>query len=1156
MDFIRYSIENPVKVACGVILLVLFGILSFFIIPVQLTPDVDQPVITIITHWTGASPQEIENEIIEAQEEKLKSVTDLKKMTSASRRGEGVVTLEFNIGADKDNALRDTIEKVNQVSDYPEEVDKPQIVAADAALSSPIAWLILFTRGGEDVSTLYDFVDREIKPILERTPGVASVDIYGGREREVHVLVDPAKMAARGITFRKLENALRGENRNISAGTTSLGKREYTYRTVGEYDSLSDVENTVVDQQSGGPVFVHDIAQVIATHQKQYSFVKGQGEFVLALPVYRETGANVIKTMRRLKESLAKVNAEVIAGRGLRMEIKQVYDETVYIHSAIDLVLDNLYVGSALAIVVLLYYLRAVGPTLIIAISIPISVIGSFLVVMVLGRSLNVIMLAGMAFAVGQVVDASIVVLENIYRHRQLGLGRLQATLKGTTEVWGAILASALANIVVFIPVIFIEDEAGQLFRDIAIALATSVAISLVVALTVVPAIAARIGGRADALPSEEKVGWFASRVGSLVTWINRGTARRVSVVVGMTVLSIWGSWLLMPPAAYLPGGNRNLVFGFLDVPPGYSLETLKEIASTLEAEISPYWEATSLDDPNLKSVQMSVGLGDKPRMIEVKPAPIQDFFYAAFNGGVIMGCISRVEGVVTPLVQVFNNASTKLAGAYAFFFQVPLFSGEFGSGNTVDVELRSDNQASLDKAAGALFVAFSQKFGYARPDPTNFNIGRPEIQAVVDRVKAADVGLNVADIGFAVEAAINGAYAGGYRDQGDEIDLRIRVQGTDNASEGDIARIPIHTPSGQTIPLGSVVEFRRVFEPQEIRRSEAMRSIKFSVPAPPAVALEAAMIDIQDNFVAKLRGDGTIGTDVVVSMEGNADKLVQARRALIGDYAGKLRRPRILGLPPWATCAGIAAVGLAVALLVGWRFSRRWGMLLGAAAFAVPIIIVSVLNPDLMIELLQSRALLALLVTYLLMAALFESFAYPVVIMLSVPLAMVGGFAGLAFVHWLSARNPLLPVQQFDVLTMLGFVILIGVVVNNAILIIHQALNYIRDEGMEPNAAVAQSVRTRVRPIFMTAMTSVFGTLPLVIAPGSGSELYRGLGAVTVGGLLVSTLFTLVVVPAMFSLFIDIRRTFRHEMHVSEKIAPTHENFDEPLVETTSAGR
>jgi HAE1 family hydrophobic/amphiphilic exporter-1 len=1143
MGIIGFAINNPVKVTAAVILVVMFGFLSFFEIPVQLTPDVDKPIITVTTNWTGASPQEVENEIVDRQEEKLKSVTDLRRMTSISSRGEGQISLEFNVGTDKDNALRDVIEKIAQVSDYPDEVDRPEVVASNAALDTPIAWLIFRNYTGEDSSTLRDFVDDEIKPILERTPGVAAIDIYGGREREVRVLVDPALMAARGITFRQLEAALRGQNRNISAGTVAVGKRDYTYRTVGEFRTTDDVANTIIDYQAGGPVFVRDIATVERTHEKPYSFVKSKGQYVLGLPVRRETGANVIATMEALKENIAKVNEEVLEARDLHMEIEQVYDETIYINSAIDLVINNIYIGGILATAVLLLFLRSASATLVVAIAIPISVIGSFMMVTLLGRSLNVIMLAGMAFAVGMVVDNAIVVLENIYRHRQLGLGRFDAALKGATEVWGAILASTLTTVAVFLPVIFIEEEAGQLFRDIAIAIATAVTLSLVVAIMVIPAVSARILQVSGSLEGKHS-GRFAGRVAGLVGWINRRTVSRAGVVVGLMVFSLVGAWWLMPPATYLPGGNRNLVFGFLDVPPGYTLDEFRRISEQIEGEIRPFWEAQvgSSQAADLPAVGMTKGRGEQA--VEVTPPPIDNFFFVARGGGAFVGASSKIEGNVKPLENVLTRSSSRLAGALAFFRQTSLFSSALSPGNTVEVELRSDNYAALDRASVAMFSSLMQEYGYPRPTPTNFNIGRPELQAVINRERAADVGLNVADLGFTVEACINGAFVGGFRDRGDEIDLVVKVAGMDHASEHDIESIQIHTPTGKTVPLGSVVDLQRVFEPQEIRHSEAMRSVLFNVAPAPNEPLQAAMDNIMQNHVGALRNSRVIAQDVLVAMEGNADKLVQTRRALIGSYAGLFAHPRLFGLSPAASLAVILTLGIAAAIAVGALVSRRWGVLVAAFACAGTVLLLVVFNPELAVELLSSRGMLALIVTYLLMAALFESFIYPLVIMLSVPLALVGGFMGLGLTHRATLLNPISPIQQLDVLTMLGFIILIGIVVNNAILIVHQALNNMRDEQMGPNEAIVESVRTRVRPIFMTALTSIGGMLPLVVMSGSGSELYRGLGSVMVGGLMVSTVFTLLLVPAMFSLLVDARLWLRHGLHVSERLAPVQEKY------------
>ncbi|MCA9250945.1 MAG: efflux RND transporter permease subunit, partial [Phycisphaerales bacterium] len=614
MNIIRFAIENPVKVTSGVILLMLFGLLSFFAIPVQLTPDVDQPRITVTTRWTGASPQEIENEIIDRQEQKLKSVTGLKKMTSSSKRGEGVVTLEFNVGVDKDAALQDTIEKINQVGSYPEEVDRPETKAADAALDSPIAWL-MFRADVDDISGMYDFVDDNVRPLLERVDGVAAVDIYGGREREVRVIVDASKMVSRGISFRDLERALRNQNENRSAGTISQSKREYTYRTIGEFRSVDEVADTVIKYDSGGPIRVGDIAKIELTNQKQYSFVRSKAEYVLALPVRRESGANVMKTMADLKKQIDYINEAVLAPRKENMRVTMSYDETEYIESSINLVISNIFFGGLLATVVLMIFLRSTSATLIVAMTIPISVVGAFLMVTVLGRNLNVIMLAGMAFAVGMVVDNAVVVLENIFRHREAGLSRLDAALKGTGEVWGAILASTLTTIAVFLPVIFIEEEAGELFADIAIAISTAVALSLIVSVTVIPTTAARaLRATKASLPGsdEHKVAGFGAVVANIVTKINQRTSTRLAVVGGLTVLSLIGSVLLCPPGTYLPNGNRNLVFGVLLCPPGYSLDEFRKIGGKVESDMRPYWEA-EMDSPEaaaLPNIDMTVGKG------------------------------------------------------------------------------------------------------------------------------------------------------------------------------------------------------------------------------------------------------------------------------------------------------------------------------------------------------------------------------------------------------------------------------------------------------------------------------------------------------------------------------------------------------------------
>ncbi len=1135
MDPIRFAINSPVKIAVGVILVVLFGLLSILEVPIQLTPDVDKPVITVKTSWPGASPQEIESEIIDRQEDKLKSVSNLLKMTSESSQGSGKIKLEFPVSVDKDIAYRDVSDKLRQVSGYPEEVDEPVMAATDDDMANTIAWLMLHDQDGQDISELKTFVFDNVKPQLERADGISSVDVYGGRDREIQVVVDAYLVAARGITLREVETALRRQNKNISAGLIEQGKRDYTYRTIGEYQSLDDISETVIAYKQGGPIRVRDVATVVDGFKKPVSFVRSKGSPVLALPARRETGANIITAMENLRKRVDLVNREILEPRGLGLELTQVYDETTYIWSAIWLVLKNLVIGGALAVAVLLLFLRSGSATGIIGVTIPISVIGTFLVIGMLGRSLNVVLLAGMAFAVGMVVDNAIVVLENIYRHRAMGKSRVVAAYDGASEVWGAILASTLTTVAVFLPVVFIEEEAGQLFKDIAIAISSAVGLSLLVSVLVIPPLAARFFRASKAKEISADKPWKPAQfAGNLVTVINRRPWLRLAIVVGMPTLSILGSWALMPASEYLPSGNKNLVFGFLLSPPGYSIEEFRRMAIIVEdgdpndptdgLRPSINAELGTQAAAQLPTVQLRLGK-DGENVKTMTPPPIEDFFFVSFSGGAFMGCTSKEPTNVKPLVAVMNNAGSRIPGVFTMFNQTSLFGGGLTGGSGVDIEIRSDDRQAVILAAQALQHEIRNKgYGHARPSPANFSLGKPEIQLIPDRTKAADLGLDVRDVGFIVEACIDGAFVGEYNDRGDKIDLVIKVAGTESATMEQIGQVPIATPSGHVVPIASAVAFKRTTAPQQINHIEEMKSVSLGVRPKTGVPLQTTMEEIENEIIAPLRQSGAIPSHVFISLAGTASKLTQTKKALLGDFEGVVQQPRLAGFSITKSIGAIliAAIAsiLSVRIFAGRRQATVFAMWLGVAL----VVGFLAINPQLAVTMMTSRALLALFLTYLLMAALFESFAYPFVIMFSVPLAAVGGFAALYIVHRVSLNDVSAPIQQLDVLTMLGFVILIGIVVNNAILIVHQALTYERRDGIEPREAIALSVQTRTRPIFMSAMTSIFGMAPLVIMPGAGSELYRGLGSVVLGGLLVSTLFTLIVVPAMYTLFLDLK--------------------------------
>lgn len=1101
MTLIEAFVRNPVKVAVGVLLVALFGSIALVRMPKQLTPEVQIPTLTIETRWPGASPQEVEREIVQAQEEQLQGVEGMKKMSSESHDSRGVVTLEFEIGTDMSQALLLVNSRLQQVREYPEEVREPVISTSNLA-DRPIAWFILRAKVVEpevvaafqrehaelaealepvrrahnsglrlqrlkslvaerpelaerlgplmprnlDVPGMRLFAEDFIEAEFERVEGISSANVLGGREEELQVVVDAERLAARRLTINDVREALRQQNVDTSGGDLWEGKRRWVVRTLGQYRSPEQVAATILARRDGQPVYVRDVAEVRLGFKKPDGLVRNFGDPAIAINCLRATGANVLDVMRGLRATCERLNGELLADRGLQLE--QVYDETEYINSAIGLVNSNIVIGGLLTVGVLLLFLRSGRSTLVIALAIPTSIVGTFLAMYLMKRSLNVISLAGLAFAVGMLVDNAVVVLENIYRHYQQGAERVRAAVVGAKEVWGAVVASTLTTLAVFLPVLFVEQEAGQLFRDIALAISAAVGLSLLVSVTLIPTAAARIlseeqgqsGGQHTA-----PTGWLwnvllapldrlAGGLVSAVVRINRvllgSVVLRLVTAAAFVGASIGLSYALMPKVEYLPDGNRNLVIGILIPPPGYNLDRLAELGEQLERDLRPYWDI----DPDSPEIQ---GLG--------APA-IADYFYVARGRQVFFGLRAVDPLRAGELVPLVRETFLHIPGAIGLAFQSSLFEGGLNAGRTIDVEITGPELTKLVALGGQVM---GQAIGaieeaQVRPVPS-LDLSSPELHVRPKWDHAADLAISAADLGYAVDALIDGAKATDYYLGGDKIDLSIVGAQADLRRTQDVAALPIATPDGYVVPLAAVADVALDSGPEQINRRERQRAITITVTPPARVPLQSAMDTILTRIVEPMEAGGQLEGGYRIHLAGTADKLRQAWDAL------------------------------------------KWNLVL------------------------------ALLITYLLMAALFESWLYPLVIIFSVPLGAVGGFLGLAALNTYQ-------LQPLDVVTMLGFVILIGTVVNNPILIVHQSLLHMREQEMSPSAAIVESVRTRIRPIFMTTLTTVLGLLPLVLIQGAGNELYRGLGSVVLGGLLVSTVFTLVLVPVLFSLMMEAR--------------------------------
>jgi HAE1 family hydrophobic/amphiphilic exporter-1 len=1033
MDPIRFSIEKPVTVIVGIILVVLFGWIGLTSLPYQLSPTVIEPEITVTTTWAGATPYEIEREIIEEQEKILKGIPGLLEMESTSSNSRGTVTLKFSIGTEVDGVLLRVSNKLDEVRSYPENVDKP-VISATGAATSPVIWMVLRTREGNSNSTYTyrTYFENNIRQYLERTEGVADLFIGGGIAREMHIIVKPERLAAYGLTITDLINILRAENINISAGTLGVGRRDYRIRAVAEFKSPEDIENIVLRSTGYQRIKVADVAVVKFGYEKINAAVLHRGQEGIAIGIKPEPNANILELSDRIEAVVHWLNTEKLVTEKIFLD--WVYDQRRYIRGAISLVRQNILLGGTLAVIVLLIFLRSFTSTIIVGTAIPISIIGTFIFMNLLGRNLNVVSLAGIAFAVGMLIDSAIVVMENIDRHRNMGKSAFKAAYEATREVWGAILASTLTTIAVFLPVVFMQEEAGQLFRDIAIAVTSAVGLSLFVSVSVIPMFSKQLFSFRQ---RKQRAGKSKSFLGSggllveqgimwLVRLVTKNWMTRAATVLSLCTLSIYGATLLLPKMEYLPQGNRNFILNILIPPPGLSFDERKSIGEHIYRINGPNFGKDSNGFPGIK-----------------------DMFYVGAEQIMLFGVISTHEQRARELIPLMMRTIYSIPGMYGISLQVGVFQTSLGRGRSVEIDISGDDLNRIVQVAGMLFGAIKKEIPQAqiRPVPS-LELLFPEVQIIPERDRVKAAGMTARDFGVAIDVLMDGRQIGEFKQEGQKkIDLVLKASEKDISTPERLYHSLIAIPGGKVVPVSSLSRLERTAGLTQIRHLERQRTITLQVTPPASLPLQEAMEIIKSKVVTPLSGQAVLrGVDI--GQSGVADKLTATRKSL------------------------------------------QWNFILAAA------------------------------IAYLLMAALFGNFIYPFIIMFTLPLAAVGGLLGLKLVNLLIAD------QALDILTMLGFVILIGVVVNNAILIVHQSLNNVRFHNMPYREAVLESTRSRLRPIYMSAATSIFGMLPLVLVPGPGSEFYRGLGSVVLGGLAVSTIFTVFVIPALLMFVIRMEKT------------------------------
>ena len=1007
MRLTQAGLDNPTSVSVAIFLMLLFGGLAYFLLPVQLTPEVENPEITITTNWRAAAPEEIESEIVEPQEEALKSIPGLVSMEAKAQQQRAEIELTFTNDTNMQKALVEIISALGRVSDYPDDADEPYIrsVGSDARA---IAWFILQPAPGNstDITQYSDFVEDVVKVRFERVPGVARSELRGERKQELRITFDPYRAANLGVPLTDIAR-FSGAGQNVSGGTTEVGRHNFTVRYSGRY-SAEDIGALILAWREGRPVFLRDLATVEVVPVDSASFVISAGRLSLAVNAQRENGVNVMHVMQGLRQAAAELSDGPLQRAGLQM--KQVYDETIYIDNSIELLLGNLGLGVMLASIMLFLFLRNLRATLAVVASIPVCLMAGFMVLYFSGRTINVISLAGMAFALGMVLDASIVVLENIERlHRQQRLPPLQAANDATAQVFGALIASTVTTVIVFAPILFLRSEAGQLFSDLAITISGAICFSVLTALFVVPSLAAHWGLDKSHADDKAATQGYVLTASNIIMSLTSSGRRRLLWILGTTILPLAICWQLKPSLDYLPEGSRNLAIAFVQPPPGMGIDKIREeMGGTVTKAITPYVE------------------GDQqPR--------VKHYFFVGFPAGVFMGAVARDPADLPGVVGVLNSIFSGIPDALGFARRTSLFGGFASGGRSIDMNLHGGDLEALYAAGQAGYGIISKEIPGARIRPIpGLVLGQPELRLLPKERRIAEAGWTRSEVAGISRALGDGLYAGDYFNGAKNIDIVVRGPQWDTPEA--LGDTPLLTPNLGVLPLSELVDIQSTATASQILRVNQRRTLTLQVNAPPGMSLD----ELQQLLRAKVEPKlwPLLPDDGEFSYLGGAEKLKDAVR----DFGGSF--------------------------------------------------------------------ILAVCVLFLIMAVLFRSYWYSLLVILTLPLAAVGGIIGLRVMN-------IFQQQPLDVLTMIGFITLLGMVVNNSILLVYRTRESER-EGKGRQQAVQTALRERLRPILMTTATTVSGMLPLCLIPGSGTEIYRGLAVVIVGGMLCNLIFMLLLMPSL----------------------------------------
>ncbi len=1024
-------VRNGILTTVAALIICVLGVLAATRVPVQMIPDLEVRTVSIETAWPGATPQDVEKEILIEQEEYLRSLPNLQRLESSASSGRAVIELDFPFGVDMTQTLIRVNNALNQVPSYPENVDEPRVYASSFSANSFMYFGIAPLRGnprGLDMDMMRDFVEDNVRTRLSGVPGVSQVFVRGGAERQVRILVDPARLADRQLSIMDVRTAIRARNRDVSGGEIESGKRRYLLRTVGRFDSVEDLNDLIVDRRGDAVIRLSDVAQVELDHFEVRNLSFYNDNPIIFLAVSREAGSNVIDIKYAMIDAVEQVNRDVLAPAGMTIEL--IAEDAGYVEASVRNVWINLTLGAIFATAVMFLFLRSVRATAVGVIGIPICTIAAFIGLLAAGRTVNVISLAGVAFAIGMTLDNSIVVIEAIELKRRQGLDRFRAAVEGVGSVWTAVLASTLTTILVFLPVLFIQEEAGQLYSDVAIAISASILASMLVAITLIPTASARLSFGSEHRSHAE--GDMRQRVLGRIESVIATPRRRTTTIAVTLAASIAVIALLTPPAEYLPEGEEPKVFAFMSAPPGYNLETMAEVGLDVRDHFLAYVNNES----------------GRSRVPPVPPIKYLNTRISADSVRIIAEPVHR--GDIDALMTALTDRFRQYPGMRAFAARGSIISSNDGGTRSINLDVSGPTLSVIYDAALAAYRRAEEVFENPRiqSSPSSLALSQPLVEVRPDWARAAELGMAAGEVGYTVAALTDGAFVDEFFDADDKIDMYLYSTTGGRTDLDSLGGLPVYTPQGSVLPLDAIATITETVDTNSIRRINGQRTVTLNIIPPATVALEEGVEIVRQDVLGYLRDSGALPANVSVDISGASDQLDATKAALAANY---------------------------------------------------PV---------------------ALVIIFLLLVAIFRHWGYPILIMTTIPLGIAGGIVGLALFNGVGTVLGWVGLggfhQSFDMISMLGFLILIGTVVNNPILIVDLAMRRMQAGEMSATDAVREAISARLRPIAMSTLTTICGLSPLVLIPGAGTELYRGVGAIVLFGILGAAIVSVTMLPAL----------------------------------------